>query len=85
MGLLQRIVAEKRAMLLPVAIGLLVNVGIAALAVYPLRAKVAAAEQRARLAREALNAAEVTHTRALGMVQGKDRANAPTCATSAVP
>jgi hypothetical protein len=75
MGLLQRIAAEKRTILLPVVIGLLVNVGIAALAVYPLRAKVAAAEQRARLARQALNAAEAAHTRALGMVQGKDRAS----------
>ena len=50
MSLLKRIVAEKRALLIPLALGLLVNVAAYGLWVYPLGVKTAGAADRAAAA-----------------------------------
>ncbi len=58
MTLLKRILAEKRAFVLPLGLALLVNVAVYALVVYPLEAKSAGAAGRADAAARALKAAE---------------------------
>ena len=47
MILLKRILAEKRAAIIPLAIGILANIGVYLLVVYPLGVKSAGAENRA--------------------------------------
>ena len=56
--LLQRILSERRGVVVPLALVALVNLGFYALAVYPLSLKVAASERRAMAARGQLAAAQ---------------------------
>jgi len=75
MSLLKRIVAEKRALLIPLALGLLVNVAAYGLWVYPLGVKTAGAADRAAAAAQAVQAAEREHEAAGALVAGKARAD----------
>ena len=57
MTLVARIIGEKRALVVPLALALAANVAFAVVAVYPLRARVATAERRATTAAQNLRAA----------------------------
>ncbi|MGE5246353.1 MAG: GspMb/PilO family protein [Betaproteobacteria bacterium] len=72
---LKRILTEKRAVLLPLALVLLVNAGVYALVVYPLEARAAGASSRAEVAARALGAAEREQATARALVSGKARAD----------
>jgi len=74
MILLKRILAEKRAAIIPLAIGILANIGVYLLVVYPLGVKSAGAENRAAAAAQALQAAERDFNSARNLVSGKTRA-----------
>ncbi len=56
MTLITRIIREKRALVVPLALALAANVAFAVVAVYPLRARVATAERRATTAAQNLRA-----------------------------
>ncbi len=71
----ERIFAEKRALILPVAIGLGINLPIYTLAVYPQTTRIATATQRAEAAARARVTAERTQTEIRAMVAGKGRAD----------
>ncbi|MEP6916279.1 MAG: hypothetical protein ABJC89_11560 [Acidobacteriota bacterium] len=72
----RRILAEKRPLIWPVAIALLVNVALYALVVYPLANKVAGGEQDAAASAAALNAARRDDVAARATVAGKAQADA---------
>lgn len=74
MTLLKRILAEKRAAIIPLAVGILANIGVYLLVVYPLGVKSAGAENRAAAAAQALQAAERDFNSARNLVSGKTRA-----------
>ena len=74
MTLLSRIAAEKRGLLVPLAIALLINVAVYALVVYPLGVKSASAADRATAAAEARQAAERDMASADALVTGKAKA-----------
>jgi len=74
MTLLKRIVGEKRASVIPLAIGILANIGVYLFVVYPLGVKSAGAEDRAAAAAQSLQAAERDFTAARNLVAGKTRA-----------
>ena len=59
----RRVLAEKRRLIWPIVIALLVNVALFAIVVYPLSKKVAGGEQAAQAAATALNAAQARLTR----------------------
>lgn len=71
----KRIVAEKRALIVPLGIATLVNVGVYALVVYPLSVKSLGAADRAAAAAAARKAAEQDFAAARGLVAGKSRAD----------
>ena len=71
----RRVLTEKRALILPIAIALLVNVALYALVVYPLSQKVAGGEQSAEAAANSLNAAKRDHQAARATVEGKGQAD----------
>lgn len=58
MTMLRRIIVEKRHLVLPLIVALVANLVAAALLVYPLGARVARGEERARVAAQALAGAE---------------------------
>ncbi len=70
----QRIVAEKRRVVIPLLVALAANVVLYAAAVYPLSRRVGSAEQRAETARAARLSAEREHRAARATAEGKDRA-----------
>jgi Tfp pilus assembly protein PilO len=72
----RRVFAEKRRLILPLAIALLVNLGLYALVVYPLAKKVAGGEAEAESAALALNAGRRDHAAARATVAGKTQAEA---------
>lgn len=74
MPLWKRILIEKRAIVAPLAIGLLANIAAYALWVYPLGVKSATAVDRAAAATQSLKAAEQDLTNARALVAGKRRA-----------
>ena len=74
MKLLQRVLVEKRPLVIPLVIVLLVNAAVYALVVYPLGVKQAGAEDRANAAGTALRAAEQELASAQALVTGKGRA-----------
>jgi hypothetical protein len=74
-SLWKRIIVEKRALLLPLAIAALVNVGVYALVVYPLSVKSLGAAGRATAAAAARKAAEQDFAAARALVAGKSRAD----------
>jgi hypothetical protein len=72
--LLQRILVEKRPLLIPLAVAIIVNVAVYALVVYPLGVKQAGAQDRAKIAQQSLQAAEGEMAAARALVSGKGRA-----------
>ena len=75
MTTLRRVLAEKRTLIVPVAIALLVNVALYAIVVYPLSKKVAGDQQEAEAAGAALNAARRDFAAARATVAGKGQAD----------
>ncbi len=75
MTLARRIALEKRTLVVPLAIALLVNVGVYAFVVYPLTARSANAEDRAAAAGRSLQSAERDLTAARALATGKTRAD----------
>ena len=73
--LLRRIVAEKRGLLVPLAVVLLINVAVYALVVYPLGVKSASAADRAAAAAQARQLAERDMASADALVTGKAKAD----------
>jgi Tfp pilus assembly protein PilO len=72
----RRVLREKRSLIWPVAIGLLINVALYAVVVYPLSKKVAGGEQEADASRAALAAARRDNAAARATVAGKAQADA---------
>jgi Tfp pilus assembly protein PilO len=68
------VLAEKRGLIVPLAIAAIVNIGVYGLAVYPLRLKSLGAADRAASAARALQAAEQDSAAAKALVSGKSRA-----------
>ena len=75
MTLLRRIAVEKRGLIVPLVAGLLVNVGVYALVVYPLGVKSANAAERAAQAAQARQSAERDMASADALVNGKAKAD----------
>jgi len=74
MTLWKRILVEKRVWLIPLALGIVANIAVYLLVVYPLAVKSAGAEDRAAAATQALQAAERDLAGARNLVAGKTRA-----------
>jgi hypothetical protein len=74
MMLWKRILVEKRALIIPLVLGLLANVAAYALWVYPLGVKSAGAADRAAAAEQSVHAAERELAAARALVTGKSRA-----------
>jgi type II secretion system (T2SS) protein M len=74
MTLLKRILVEKRVWLIPLALGIIANLAVYLLVVYPLAVKSAGAENRAAAAAQALQTAERDFAAARNLVAGKTRA-----------
>jgi hypothetical protein len=74
MSLWKRILREKRALVIPLALGVIANLAVYALVVYPLSVKSAGAADRAAAATQALQTAERDHAAARDLVTGKSRA-----------
>jgi hypothetical protein len=72
----RRVLAEKRHLIWPIAIALLVNAGLFAFVVYPLAQKVDGGEQAAAAATGVLNAARREDAAARATVEGKGQADA---------
>ena len=72
----RRVLQEKRRLVWPIAIVLILNLAMFALIVYPLSQKVAAGEQDAHAAAMALGAARRDHANARQTVAGKQQADA---------
>ena len=75
MSTARRALTEKRGLILPIAIALLVNVALYAIVVYPLSKKVAGGEQEAEAAAATLRAARRDHAAARATVAGKAQAD----------
>lgn len=75
MTLVRRIIAEKRGLILPLTIALVVNIAVYALVVYPLGVKSASAADRAAAAAEARQSAERDMASADALVTGKAKAD----------
>lgn len=75
MSLTRRILVEKRSIVLPIAVGLIVNAALYGLVVYPLTRRVEAAEGRAAAAQAKLLVAQQTFTHAKETVTGKGKAD----------
>jgi Tfp pilus assembly protein PilO len=75
MTLLKRILVEKRAVVLPLVLVLLANIGVYAFVVYPLAAKSANAEARAAAAAQSLQSAQRDLAAARALATGKSRAD----------
>ena len=75
MTLLARIATEKRGLLVPLVIALLINIGVYALVVYPLGVKSANVAERAAAAAQARQAAERDMASADALVTGKTKAD----------
>jgi type II secretion system (T2SS) protein M len=72
--LLQRVIVEKRALVIPLVIAIVANLAVYVLVVYPLGVKQAGAEDRAIVAAASARAAERELTAARALVSGKGRA-----------
>lgn len=71
----QRVLAEKRTLILPIAIAIVANVALFAIVVYPLSNKVAGGEQESRAANGTLSAAKRDYQSATATVKGKGQAD----------
>lgn len=70
----KRILVEKRALVIPLALAIVANIGVYALVVYPLGVKSAGAADRAAAASVALKGAERDFAAARALVAGKSQA-----------
>ncbi len=75
MTLWKRILVEKRALVIPLAVGAIVNIGAYGLWVYPLGVRSAGAAERAAAATRSLDDAEREQAAARELVLGKARAD----------
>ena len=75
MTLRRRILVEKRALIIPLALGIVLNIAAYILVVYPLGVKSAGAADRATAAAATLSAAQREQTAAAELVSGKSRAD----------
>lgn len=75
MTLMKRILFEKRVWIIPLALGIVANIAVYLLVVYPLAVKSAGAEDRATAAVQSLQMAERDFDAARGLVDGKARAD----------
>jgi hypothetical protein len=75
MMLLSRILREKRALLIPLALGIVLNIAAYTLVVYPLGVKSAGAADRAVAAAQAVRVAELEAASARALLAGKTRAD----------
>ena len=71
----RRVLTEKRRLILPIAIAILVNLALFAIVLYPLSKKVAGGEQESVAATTALNAAKRDYQSARDTVKGKGQAD----------
>lgn len=71
----RRVLAEKRRLIVPIVVVLIVNIVLFVIVVYPLSKKVAGGEQLALSAATALNAAKRDHEAARATVKGKGQAD----------
>ncbi|HEU4938359.1 MAG TPA: type 4a pilus biogenesis protein PilO [Vicinamibacterales bacterium] len=71
----RRVLAEKRRLILPIVIALVVNIALFAIVVYPLSKKVAGGEQQSKAATTALHAAKRDYDAARATVTGKGQAD----------
>jgi len=71
----RRVLTEKRRLILPIAIAILVNLALFAIVLYPLSKKVAGGEQESVAATAALNAAKRDFQSARDTVKGKGQAD----------
>ena len=74
MGLVRRVMAEHRRLMIPLSVALVVNVLAYALIVYPLSQRVANVTQRNQAAEQSLAQAQSEHGQASGTLTGKARA-----------
>jgi len=74
MTLVRRVIGEHRRTVYGLVAGVVANIVVFALMVYPLQKDVANVEQRTRTAEEALRNAQAEHTRINGTLTGRDRA-----------
>jgi Tfp pilus assembly protein PilO len=74
-NIVRRIFSEKRGVMIPLVVALLVNIGVYALVVYPLGVKSATAKDRAEAAANARQAAERDMASAAALVASKARAD----------
>ena len=75
MTLLTRIITEKRGLLVPLLVAMLVNIGVYALVVYPLGVKAATVAERAAAAAESRQLAERDLASAEALISGKAKAD----------
>ena len=71
----QRVFTEKRSLIVPLLIAVVVNIALYVIVVYPLSQKVAGGEQAARASQTALEAAKRDYAQARGTVAGKGQAD----------
>jgi hypothetical protein len=71
----RRVLREKRTLIWPIAIALILNAALYAIVVYPLSKKVAGGEQAAAASAAALQAARLDHDAAQATVTGKAQAD----------
>lgn len=74
MSFLRRVYTEKRRFILPLAVALVANAVLYAVAVYPLGRRVAAAEQRSAAATQSVRTAETMYASAESVATGKAQA-----------
>ncbi len=73
---LQRVMAEKRRLIVPLVVAIIGSALLYAVVVYPLGRQVTAAEEEARVQREQLNGARLDYQMAKATVSGKQQADA---------
>ena len=71
----RRVFTEKRSLIVPLLIAIVVNIALYAIVVYPLSQKVAGGEQAARASSTALDAAKRDYAQARATVAGKGQAD----------
>jgi hypothetical protein len=72
---MSRVLAEKRGIVLPLALAIIANVLLYALVVFPLRRQVSSAEEEAKVQHELLNQARADYAAAKATVAGKQQAD----------
>jgi Tfp pilus assembly protein PilO len=71
----RRVLTEKRRLIVPIVVALIVNIALFVIVLYPLSKKVAGGEQQANAARLAMNAAKRDYDAARATVKGKGQAD----------